>query len=36
MGGRTAGSGKISSQKKLRTIASRPMIIAMTAFFLYG
>jgi hypothetical protein len=36
MGGRTAGGGKISSQKKSRTIARSPMMIAMTALFLYG
>jgi hypothetical protein len=29
MGGRDTGGGKISSQKKLRTIASSPMMIAM-------
>ncbi len=31
MGGRDTGGGKISSQKKLRIIASNPMIIAMMA-----
>jgi hypothetical protein len=31
MGGRTSGGGKISSQKKLRTIASSPIMIARTA-----
>jgi hypothetical protein len=36
MGGRTAGGGKRSSQKKSRTIASSPMMIAMTALTLYG